>query len=98
MCYPRAPTMETASERITQKLWLRTLPFDDAVKTWGGPGSGRECDGCDLAISTEAFEHEFQMKNGRVIHLHVACSNLWQILKEALPSDRKHTPPPSSSL
>jgi hypothetical protein len=90
--------MDAQSERITQKLWRGTLPSDDAVKTWGGPGSGRECDGCDLAISTEEFEHEVQMKNGRVMRLHVACSNLWQILKEALPSDRKLTPPPSSSL
>jgi len=89
--------MKVQSERITHKLWLGTLPSDDAVKTWGGPGSGRECDGCDLVISTEEFEHELQMKNGHVMRFHVACSNLWHILKEALP-DRKHAPPPSSSL
>jgi hypothetical protein len=89
--------MEAPSERITHKLWVGTLPADEPVKTWGGPGSGLVCDACDLAISSEDYEHELHMKNERVMHFHVACSNLWQILKEALP-DRKHTPPPSSSL
>ena len=97
MCYPRAPIMETASERITHKLWVGTLPADDPVKTWGGPGSGSECDGCDLVISKEEPEHELLMKNERVMHLHVVCANLWQILREALP-DWKPTPPPSSRL
>jgi hypothetical protein len=90
--------METPSERITDKLWLGFLPADDPVKTFGGPRSGLECAGCDLIISPEEYEHELLMKKGRVMRLHVACSNLWQILREALPSDRKPTAPPSSSL
>ena len=89
--------METRSERITRKLWLGTLPSDDPVQTWGGPGAGLECDGCGLVISSEEMEHELRMKNGRVMHLHVVCVNLLQILKEALP-DWKPTPPSSSSL
>jgi hypothetical protein len=89
--------MEAPSERITQKLWLGTLPCDDPMKVWGGPGSGFECDGCGRVISSEEPEHELQMKNGRVMRFHVACAGLWRVLKAALP-DRKHAPPPSSSL
>ena len=83
---------ETPSERITEKLWAGTLPSDDPIHTWGGPGSGLKCDGCDLVISPEEYEHELHMKNERVMHFHVVCSNLWQILRGALP-DWKHTPP-----
>jgi len=97
MCYPSRPIMEAASERITQKLWVGTLPADDPVKTWGGFGSGLECDGCDVVITSKEPEHELQMQNGRVLRFHVACAGLWKVLKEALP-DRKHALPPSSSL
>jgi hypothetical protein len=90
--------METASERITHKLGVGTLPADDPVKTWGGFGSGLGCDGCGLVISSKESVHEHQMQNGSVLHFHVACADLWRILKQALPLDRKHAPPPSSSL
>ena len=90
-----APLMATASERITHKLWVGTLPADDPIQTWGGPGSGFECDGCGLVISSEEPEHELLMQNGCVMRFHIACVNLWLILKQALP-DRKHTPPPSN--
>jgi hypothetical protein len=94
---PSRPIMETPSERITDKLWQGSLPADDPVKTWGGPGSGRVCDGCDLVISKEEPEHELLMKDERVMHLHVVCANLWQILREALP-DWNPPPSPSSSF
>jgi hypothetical protein len=97
MCYPYNCIMEAQSERITHKLWLGTLPADDPVQTFGGPGSGLECDGCDLVISPEGYEHELLMKNERVMHLHVVCANLWQILRESLP-DWKPPPPQPSSL
>jgi hypothetical protein len=89
--------METQSEQITRKLWLGTLHSDDPVKMWGGPGSRLKCDACDLVILTQQCEHELQMQKGRVLRFHVACAGLWRVLKQALP-DRKHAPPPSSSL
>jgi hypothetical protein len=97
MCYPSHSIMGTQSERITRKLWLGTLPADEPIQTWGGPGAGFECDGCDLVISSEEPEHELLMQNGRVMRFHVVCVNLWLILKQALP-DRKPTTPPASSL
>ena len=91
------PTMKAPSERITSKLWVGSLPIDDPVKTWGGYGSDLECDGCDGPITPKEPEHEHQMQNGRVLRFHVACAGLWRVLKQALP-DRKHAPPPSSTL
>ena len=84
--------METQSERITRKLWLGTLPADEPIQTWGGPGSGFECDGCDLVISSEEMEHELLMQNGRVMRFHVVCVNLWLILKQALPDGNTRRP------
>jgi hypothetical protein len=89
--------METASERITHKLWVGTLPVDDPVKTYGGLGSGLKCDGCDGLILSNGPELEVDMPDARTLRFHVACAGLWRVLKQALP-DRKHAPPPSSSL
>ena len=79
------PTMETAAERITYKLWLGILPADEPVKMWGGYGSGQACDGCDLPVTPKDPEHEIEMPGGRILRLHVACAGLWRVLKEALP-------------
>jgi hypothetical protein len=51
-------TMDAASARIVDKLWQRTLPTDEPVKTWGAPGSGGACDGCDLVVTSKESEHE----------------------------------------
>ena len=91
---PSRPIMETPSERITHKLWQGNLPPDDPVKTWGGRGSGLKCDGCDMPILSSESELESDMPDGRTLRFHVACDGLWRVLKEALPSDRKHAPPP----
>ena len=77
--------MEEAGRSITDKLWRGTLPADEPVKTWGGPGSGLACDGCDLVVTSKDSEHEMEMPNGRVLRFHVACSGLWRVLKQALP-------------
>ena len=92
-----APIMKAPSEWITYKLWVGSLPSDDPGKTWGGSGSDLECDGCDVPITSKEPEHEHQMPNRRVLRFHVACAGLGRVLKQALP-DRKHAPPPSSSL
>jgi TolA-binding protein len=82
--YPARP-MDAASARITEKLWQGTLPADDPAKFWGGKGSGLPCDGCDTVISSSEPEHEVEMPDGRILRLHVACSGLWRVLKQALP-------------
>lgn len=90
--------MDTPSERITDKLWLGTLPSDDPVTTWGGMGTRLQCDGCDGPILPSESEIEVDMPGGHVLRFHVACDGLWRVLKQALPKDRKRVPPPSSSL
>ena len=91
--------MDPAAQRIRDKLWYGILPNVTPVKTWGGHGTGHKlCDGCDGTIALKEVEREVEIDGGRTLTFHVACASLWQVLKEALPSDRKHTPPPSSSL
>ena len=77
--------MDANSGRITHKLWLGMLPSAEPVKVWGGMGSGKACDGCDEAIPATEAEHELDFADGRVLHFHVACAGLWQVLKQALP-------------
>ena len=74
--------MDEAGRRITDKLWHGTLPADEPEKTWGGRGSGLNCDGCEPSES----ELESDMPDGRTLRFHVACDGLWRVLKETLPS------------
>jgi len=77
--------MNTASERITDKLWRGILPADEPVKTWGGTGSGLKCDACDDSIPSRDPELEVDMPDGQTLRFHVACEGLWRVLKQALP-------------
>jgi hypothetical protein len=82
--------MDPASERIQDKLWRGILPNVEPVKTWGGPGSGLRCDGCDIPILPKEAEHEVDLPDGRTLRFHVACAGLWQVLRKALPE--RHAP------
>ena len=50
--------MDEASRRITDKLWRRILPANEPAKTWGGRGSGLNCDGCVVPILPSESELE----------------------------------------
>jgi hypothetical protein len=52
--------MDETSRRITDKLWRRVLPSEEAVKVWGGVGSGLKCDGCDGLILPSEPELEVE--------------------------------------
>jgi hypothetical protein len=77
--------MDAGSARIMDKLSQGILPTDDPVKVWGGKGTGRSCDGCDELISSSDVEHEVEMPDGRTLRFHVACAELWRVLKQAMP-------------
>ena len=77
--------MDGASRRLTDKLWRRVLPREEAVKVWGGVGSGLKCDGCDVPILPSESELESDMPDGRTLRFHVACDGLWRVLKGTLP-------------
>jgi hypothetical protein len=77
--------MDEAGHRITDKLWRDALPADEPVKTWGGRGSGLNCDGCDVPILPTESELESDMPDGRTLRFHVACDGLWRVLKGTLP-------------
>ena len=77
--------MDEAGRRITDRLWRGALPADEPVKTWGGRGSGLNCDGYDVPILPSESELESDMPDGRTLRFHVACDGLWRVLKETLP-------------
>jgi len=80
--------MDEAPRRITDKLWRRVLPSEEAVKVWGGLGSGLKCDGCDVSILPSEPEVEVEMPDARTLRFHVACDGLWRVLKRTLPPTR----------
>jgi hypothetical protein len=82
--YPTRP-MDTASARITDKLWHGTLPAEDPAMLRGGKGSGLRCHGCDIVISPSEREYEVEMPGGSILRFHVACCGLWRVLVRALP-------------
>jgi len=79
--------MEEASRRITDKLWRRILPSEEAVKG-SGVGSGLKCDGCDRPILPSEPELEVEMSDSRTLRFHVACGGLWRVLRGTLPPTR----------
>jgi hypothetical protein len=43
--------MDTASQRIAEKIAARILPaVADPLSVWEGFGTGLHCDGCDLPL------------------------------------------------
>jgi len=77
--------MDTASARIMNKLLQGTLPAAEPLKLCSSFGTGLLCDGCDELISSSDAEHEVEMPDGRTLRFHVACAELWRVLKQAMP-------------
>lgn len=46
--------------------------------TAAGPGTGNLCDGCDIPISPDQMQYEFEGPDRRTIRLHVWCGLLWE--------------------
>lgn len=85
MAHDPTRPMDTASARITDKLWDGTLPAGEPAMLRGGKGSGLRCHGCDMVISPSEREYEVEMPDGSSLRFHVACYGLWRVLVQALP-------------
>jgi hypothetical protein len=66
---------------IRAKVAAGILPSDRPSKMWVGPGAGKECDGCDLPITKDQREYEFDTPVGHTIRFHQVCLELWHIAR-----------------
>jgi hypothetical protein len=72
--------MDRTVEQIQAKVSAGLLPRQAPVKTWGGFGSDRPCDGCDEPILPNEVEYEVDFEDSPSIRLHAACYEAWQQL------------------
>lgn len=64
---------------IRAKLAAGTLPGAAPLKTWGGPSSGRLCDGCGDGIALGGMEYEVDFTEAATIRLHRGCFDIWEV-------------------
>jgi hypothetical protein len=64
--------------RIQERMGAGTLPCEDCVVTWYGPGRGLPCAVCDRPLRGTPDEIECDVHGGGTIYFHRACHTLWQ--------------------
>src|SRR5262245_56213476 len=74
-----APSVKVTSvaKLIFAKVVDGRLPSGLPAQTWGGPGRGQACEGCDRHIGASEVEIEVALAGGRTIGLHPLCFRLW---------------------
>jgi len=72
--------------RITERMTAGTLPCEDCVVTWFGPGRDRPCVVCDEQILPTHIETECDLPGGGTIYFHRACYLLWNDALPKLPA------------
>ena len=72
--------------RVREALQSGALPRDDPLHTWGGRGTGRECDVCGRAIPASETELELEFvvsgSASRVHRMHPRCFIAWQQVRQ----------------
>lgn len=71
---------------IRVKVASGRLPRECPPKMWVGPGSGKACDGCDLPITHDQREYEFDPTGWPTIRLHLECVEIWHLKRATLGS------------
>jgi hypothetical protein len=86
-------------ERIRTAVAAGKLPDRPPERTWGGPGSGKDCALCgEPAMAQEAeLELDYISNDGRngpvCLHVHARCWQLWESERQ---STQGRTPPPTA--
>jgi len=62
---------------IRAKIAAGTLPTIKPEKMFVGPGNGRPCSGCDLALTSAEVEYEFDGEDQRIMRFHQRCLAIW---------------------
>ncbi|HMB88429.1 MAG TPA: hypothetical protein VKS62_18715 [Methylomirabilota bacterium] len=82
--------MDTASQRIAEKIAARILPaVADPVSVWEGFGTDLHCDGCDLPVLPSEPQQELALPDGRTLRFHASCAAAWRRLRDILPLLRR---------
>jgi len=69
-----AGTVEEQSE-------LRTLPYQEPLRTWASRGTGALCNLCGRIIEARDIEYEVELApagNPRGLHFHFNCYRAWE--------------------
>jgi hypothetical protein len=72
------PDEPDARSRLLGKIQAGALPLDTPIKSWGDPGKGHLCDGCDQPILAFQIDYEILLPQGRLLHLHIGCFGVWE--------------------
>ena len=82
--------MDTASQRIAEKIAARILPaVADPVSVWEALGIGLHCDGCDLPVLPSEPQQELALPDVRTLRFHASCAAAWRRLRDVLPLLRR---------
>ena len=64
-------------ERTLEKIRRDRLPAPIDVKLWVGPGSLKQCSGCDEPIKAEDREFELDILDAVTLRFHAECYAAW---------------------
>ncbi len=89
MSEPSVEDTEALRIRARERIEQGRLPRTKAARTWGGLGSGLECDLCDAAIASSEPEFELQIDlsaPSQSVRFHRQCHAIWNEVREEFPS------------
>jgi hypothetical protein len=72
--------MDTAADKIREKLSEGLLPGKAPAHSWCGYGSRKPCNGCNEPILSTEVEHELDFNGARTVRFHAACEAIWRSL------------------
>jgi hypothetical protein len=74
----RAATIVSLPGKILDKLQAGLLPDHLPEKMGSGFGGGHACDACDEPVLAAQTEYTYELRDARVLRLHIGCAGLWQ--------------------
>ena len=63
---------------IRELILAGRLPREHTIELWRGPGLGKACDGCGLAITPADQMSLICADDWKAIRLHASCFTLWE--------------------
>lgn len=70
------PYPPEAPQRIRDKIARGTLTVEPPRRMYASYGTGGICDGCGEPITHTQIEYEWELPDGRFIHMHLGCASL----------------------
>ena len=74
------PDEGIARERARAAIRAAMIPIRRPDRVWGGPGAGAPCAVCELPITRDQLELEFdQVGAPDTLHFHIRCFAAWEL-------------------